>query len=441
MKAAERLATAIRFQTVSLQEPATPSPTVFRAFHEFLDSGYPHVHRMLETEVVNSSSRLYTWAGSDPALKPVLFSAHLDVVPAETEALWSRPPFSGAIEGDYVWGRGALDDKPAVLGVLEGAEALIASGFRPARTIFFAFGHDEEVGGNAGAAKIASVLRSRGVALEAVLDEGQAIVDGVVPSAAKPVAMIGTAEKGRATFELIARAPGGHAAIPVATSAIGILCAALQRVERTPMPARLTVPMRQLVGALAAHLPPARRLVGANLWLFEPLVLRRFAASPTANAAIRTTTAVTMLQSGTKDNMLPPEARALVNARILPGDSVAMVAEHLRAVVNDPRISIEPRTSEEPSPVSAIDTAVFRTLAATIGRVFPQVAVAPALVLAGSDAKHYVPLADDVYRFRPLRFGRDDLTRVHGIDERVAISDYEAAIRFYVELLRAVGGG
>ena len=436
--AAGRLAEAVRFRTVSPDDPRELSPRALLGFRDFLAASYPSVHRALTREVVNKYSLLYTWRGTDTGRKPVLLMAHLDVVPVEpgTERDWTEPPFSGRIADGYIWGRGTIDDKSSVLGILEAVEFLVRRGFRPSRTVYLAFGHDEEARGHEGAEKIAALLKSRGVALEYLLDEGLVIADGLMPGLTTPVAMIGTAEKGWLTLELTATDAGGHSSMPPPHTAVGILATAIHRLEANPMPAAIEPPVTELFACVAQEMPFIPRMVLTNLWLFGPLVKHQLARSPATNAAIRTTTAVTIARGGTRDNVLPKSATAIVIFRILPGESTANVTEYSRRMIDDPRVTITSVKREEPTPVSGTDPASFRTLATTIRQIFPGVLVAPGLVIVRTDSAHFLIITDAAYRFRPLRLTPADLSRIHGTNERIAIDSYAALIAFYVQLLR-----
>ncbi len=435
--AARRLSESIRFRTISHFDRSNLDRAAYFAFHDFLARSYPRAHRVLARERVDELTLLYTWRGSDPSLAPVMLLAHQDVVPvpAGSEERWTRPPWEGTIADGFVWGRGTMDDKGNLMAQLEAVEMLAAHGFAPTRTILLGFGHDEEVGGT-GAQAVAALLESRGIRPDFVLDEGMAVIRGVIPGLEAPAALVGVAEKGYLSVRLTVRQPGGHSSTPPPHTAVGILATAIHRLERAPMPARLEGVSRALFDYLAPELPFSRRVIFANLWLFEPVVKRFLASSPGTNATLRTTTAVTMVSGSPKDNVLPNEAEAVVNFRVLPGDDVEGVLEHVRAAVGDERVEVAPLgTGSEPSPVSDPDSPSFALLQRTIGEIFPGALVAPALVLGGTDARYYTGVSDDVYRFGPYRFGPEDMGRAHGIDERVGVDDHADAIRFYVRLL------
>ena len=442
--AAERLAGSLRIRTISHEDPEAFDAEAFRGLHAYLQTAFPRVHSQLRRETVQTHSLLYTWEGSDPSLKPTLLAAHLDVVPVEpgTEQKWQADPFGGRIADGLIWGRGAIDNKSAVAGTLEAVEMLLGEGFRPARTVHLAYGHDEEVGGTAGAREIATLLKRRGVELEMVLDEGAVIGEGVLPGISDPVALIGIAEKGFVSVALTARTAGGHSSLPPRRSAIGILGAAVARLEEEPMVARLEGATRQLFDRIGPHLPFSQRVVFANLWLTRPLVMRRLEASPATNAMVRTTMAPTIFHAGTKDNVLPSHARAVLNFRILPGDSVADVVEHVRRVVDDGQIEIEiaGAFSAEPSAVSSTESQQFRMLERTIRSLTSEAIVTPYLVAVVTDARHYGDVSGNVFRFLPLRLTPADIQRMHGTDERLAVENYHGAVRFYRQLLLNAAG-
>ncbi len=441
--AAGRLAGALRFPTVSHEGGAQVESQAFLDLHRYLEQSFPKVHATLRREVVADYSLLYTWPGKDLKLPPILLMSHLDVVPVEpgTEKSWTHPPFSGDVADGYVWGRGALDDKVGVTAILEAIETLIGKGFQPQRTLLLAFGHDEEVGGPHGAAAIAALLGQRGVHPEFILDEGGAIVEGMVAGLDRPAALIGTAEKGSLSVELTAEEEGGHSSMPPPHTAIGRVAAAIAKLEDNPMPARIDGATRHSFEFLAPEMPFGQRLVLANLWLFGPLAKSQFAADPAGNARIRTTTAATIFQAGVKENVLPHEARAVVNFRILPGDTSESVLQHVRDTVG-PGIHVARRGSfiSEPSPESDVDAPAFRLLQTTLVQTVPHVIVAPNLLSGGTDTKHYAPLTRNVYRFLPIRLNGEDLARLHGTNERVGVESYGEAVRVYQQLIRNGAG-
>lgn len=437
---AHHLSEALAIPTVSLSSGGTPE--AFDQLDALLQRTFPRVHTTLVVEPVGHS-RIYRWTGRDPSLPPVLLLAHLDVVPVEpgTEAAWTHPPFSGAIADGFVWGRGAMDDKAAVVGLLEAIEGLLEVGFTPSRTVVLAFGHDEEVGGEAGAAAVAARLRAGGQRFAFLLDEGGAIFSGGLPGLAEPVAFVGIAEKGYASVELSLTSEGGHSSMPAPHGALGRLAEAVVRVEESPRPLSLQGPTRAMLETLAPHMSFGPRLAMANLWLLDDIVARVLATQPAANATVRTTTAPTMFEAGTADNVLPAHARAVVNFRILPGDTVEGVLAHVRETVDDPQIEVRCiGVCRDPSPVSPVDGDGFTVVRRAIAHVFPGVLVAPHLVVGGTDARHYAALSDEVYRFLPIRLDDADRKRLHGTDERIDVDGLADAVRFYATVITLAAG-
>jgi carboxypeptidase PM20D1 len=436
--AAERLAGAVRFETISFDDRPDASADAIFALHDYVARRFPRVHRALKLEKIGRFSLLYTWTGSDPALKPVILMAHQDMVPIApgSDAGWQHPPFSGDIADGFVWGRGSWDDKSNLLAVLEALEALVAAGATPRRTVLLASGHDEEVGGARGARQIAALLQARGTQLEFVIDEGQVILDGGTRGISRPVALIGLAEKGSLTLSLTAHAAPGHSSMPPRASAIGALSTVLDRLENDQMPARLAGVTRESLEAMAPEMGFVNRLALANLWLTAPIVQARLEGQPATNAMLRTTTALTVVNGGSKSNVLPARANALVNFRILPGDSMDSVEGHARKAVGDLPMELT-RVGEgrDPSPVSPSTSDGYRLIERTIREIFPGTVVAPGLVIAGTDSRYMSALSPNVYRFLPIRVGSGDMERFHGTNERVSIDNYVEAIRFFHRLI------
>lgn len=435
--AAGRLAEALRFPTLSWHEPERFDREAFHALHATLERSFPRVHAALSREKVGDFSLLYSWTGSEPTLPPVLLMAHQDVVPVApgTERDWTYPPFAGKIAGGFVWGRGALDVKSALTGILEAVEMLLSVGFRPRRTVYLAFGHDEEVGGREGNARIAALLKERGVRLEYVLDEGGQIADGIVPGLRGPAAFVGIAEKGFLNVELIARGEAGHSSMPPREPAAALLGRALARLADAPFPVRLDFTAR-MFAHLGNRLSFGRRLLFANLRLFAPLAAHILSRAPKMNASLRTTVAPTLLRGGIKENVLPAEVSANLNLRIIPGETVAGTIEGLRRRISDDRLAIVPRPGgTEPSPVSTVGSPAWTMLRRTILEVAGDVSVAPFLVVGATDSRYYAPLSDNVFRFLFNRLGPDDLKRIHGTDERIGVDNYAEAVAFYHRLL------
>jgi carboxypeptidase PM20D1 len=436
--AAKRLAGAIAFRTVSGLDSAASNAAEFDKLHAYLAEQFPKVHATMKKEVIGNKALLYTWTGSDPAAQPIALMAHQDMVPISpgTEKAWQVDPFGGVIQDGFIWGRGTLDNKGNLFAQMEAAELLIAGGFQPWQTIYFVMGDDEEVNGLHGALPIAELLKSRGVRLEWVLDEGLLVLDGVLPGLAKPAALIGLAEKGYGTFFLSLDAAPGHSSMPPAHSAIGTMGAALARLEAHPMPGAIRGVAGQMFDTLAPEMGGLNRFMLTNLWLTAPLVQSQLEKSPSSNAMLRTTTALTIVRAGNKDNVLPGRVEAAVNFRILPGDTLDSVEAHLKSALGNDAIQVRryPGNSE-PSPVSPVDSTGYRSIEQAVRQVFPDAVVAPGLMTAATDSRHFSLVIDAVFRFSPFRAKSEDLARFHGTNERIAISGYGEMIQFYHQLL------
>ena len=182
-------------------------------------------------------------------------------------------------------------------------------------------------------------MRARGVALEYVLDEGMNIFDGIIGGLSSPVALIGIAEKGYLSLRLSVQTPGGHSSIPPADNAIGMVSRALQKLDDAPFPPSCAARLARCWNIIGPEMSWPKKFALANLWLFEPLVKRQLTTSPLTNASVRTTLAPTMFNAGVKENVLPSHAKAVVNLRLLPGETIAGTIERVRRVIDDDRIA------------------------------------------------------------------------------------------------------
>lgn len=442
---AEHLASMIRCETVSNLEGAAPNRSAFLQLHRAIERWYPRLHEFLIRDYVNEYSLLYTWQGTRPDLPAVLLSAHLDVTPIDPSGAdaWEHPPFAGDVVDGYVWGRGALDFKSHLVTLLDAVEYLLVAGYRPERTVYLAFGHDEELGGRSGAAAISQMLQDRGVELAAVLDEGGFILaPGLLPAVDEPVALVGTGEKGNLILHLTVEAPPWHSALPPRETAVGILARAIHRLESHPLPVRMRY-VQQSYRSLGLFASPGIQFLFANRWLFGGMLRRSLERSPEIDAAIRTTTAATLVRGGIKENVLARRAEAAVNFRLLPDDSVEKVCEHVMRVIDDPRVQVRvvPEGAWDAPPVSPTDSAAYQGLEEVIRRTFNNIPVAPFLSPAASDSRHYAPLSENIYRFTPYLLSEDDIRRIHGIDERIRVEMLGRMVHFFVELIRTWAGG
>lgn len=436
----QHLAAAIQFQTISYQDPTQFNSEEFRSLHTYLEEIFPRVHITLKKEIINNFSLLFTWQGSDKGLKPVLLMAHQDVVPAThgTENVWDYTPFGGRIADGYVWGRGALDCKSALFGILEAIEILLKEGFEPRRTVYIAFGHDEEKGGTYGAARIAELLNSREIKLEYVLDEGGLIAQDIIPGISNPIALVGIAEKGYVSLELTVEGEGGHSSMPPQHTSVGILSRAITRIEDNPFPANLTF-LSQFFEYAGQEMPFARKIIFANIWFFGSLVEKMLSKIPELNASIRTTTAATMFSGSPRENVLPVKASSVVNFRIMPGDSITSVINYVKRTIDDYHVNVRIKDfRSEPSPVSDICSSSYAVLRKTIHQVAGDnnLVVAPYLNVGATDSRYFYQLSENIYRFLFYTITPDDLKRIHGTNERISVENYYQLIRFYYQLIR-----
>lgn len=435
---AENLGQAIRFRTISEQDTAAIDYSQFQQLHEFLRSTYPRVFAELQVEQINQHSLLLRWAGSGSQDLPILFTAHMDVVPIEpgTDADWSYPPFDGVVADGKIFGRGALDDKVGLIGLLEAVEQLLAEGFTPRRTVVFAFGHDEEIGGRAGAMAIAQRLRELDMHFEWMVDEGGLLLSDHPLVKDKPVAMVNVAEKGYLTLTLVATGEGGHSSTPPQVSTIGRLSAALSRIEQNPFPMRLVGPVKAMLETLGPHAGQPSEFIFSHLWFTGPLVEYKMSQDRFSNPYVRTTTALTMINAGVKENVVPQRAEAKVNFRLLPGDTPDYVVATIKGIVNDEKIEISYDQWSNVPPVADYAASGYAVIKNATEAVYPNAVVTPSLLSGATDTRHYIDLVDNMYRYHGMLLASSQAKGVHGTDEYIGVESFEASIKIAKQMIQ-----
>lgn len=413
----------------------------FEQFVRLLEELYPLVHEHLERERLTDFGLLYRWPGRSAPSEPVVLMAHYDVVPVDASDPWSYPPFEGRIADGSVYGRGVLDDKGPLLVLLEAVENLLAQGFTPARDVMLSLGGNEESFGDA-ARVIADTLRERGITPWLVLDEGGALTDAPLPFVTGLAAMVGVGEKGIATLRLTAASDGGHASVPPPLTAVGRVARAIARLTPATFPARtpraVTRMLRVFAGRSRGIGRPLYRLFAAWPWLNA----RVFAAlGGEAAALVRTTVAPTMLTGGTASNVLPSQASATVNLRLALGETVAGAVRRVRRRIRDPLVTIEVIDGNDASPESATDTAPFAHLVQAVRVSHPEAATVPYVTMAATDSRYFHRYFPAVFRFAPLTMNAAQRAAIHGVDERVDISELVRGERFYRALIESLPAG
>lgn len=438
--AVERLSKLIQLKTVTCNDFSQVDMEEHRKIERFFKDNFPKVFKTLNMEKLNDFAYIFRWQGKNKGTKPVLFMAHFDVVPAQ-DAGWHKPPFSGEVSEGYIWGRGTLDTKSSLLGILEAAEKLLENDYTPENTIYFAFGGDEEIMGLRGAVNMVKYFQQQNISFEWILDEGSIIIKNMLTLTARPLALIGIAEKGFANVKLTARASAGHASMPPDHTAAGLIARAIYRLEKKPFPVHLTKTVKGFLKSLIPHVSFPLALVFSNLWLFAPVVKLIFAKSPTPAAMVRTTQAATVLKGSKKDNILPDIAEAVINVRILPGDTKTEVLKRMKRVIDDKSVAIAFTDEKDASnPVSESESkgSGYDKIKKTMGKVYPEAIAVPFLVTATTDSRHYKVITDNIYRFVPMVLTGNDIKKIHGFNESISIENYNLIINFFTELMKTI---
>jgi len=433
--AIRHMSEAIQIPTISYSDTSAIDTAAFKAFNSFIERAYPLIHQHLEKTFIRQFSIVLEWKGQNASLAPFILMGHYDVVPVEQAALnkWTVPPFSGTITDSCIWGRGAADDKSGVIARLEATEAMLRKGFAPQRTIFLCFGHDEETGGGSAEAVVRYMQQKR-IRAEMVLDEGGEITANKIKDVKRPIAVIGVAEKGYASYELTVDKEGGHSSMPDKETAIDILAAALHKLRTKTRPSKITPPVREFLHRIGGSSDIfLNKMAASNMWLFEWMVKKEIARQPEGNAMLRTTIVPTILESGVKDNVVPSQAKAIVNSRILPGETAETVEAFIRKTIGDGRVGIKKvnRSDTDPSAATSIESAAFKRVESAAYKNIPNVIPAPYLMIGATDSRYYRPISDGVVNFLP----QTDSKGYHGINERLPILDLQRSINFIMTII------
>ena len=432
--AVDALAELVRCKTVSYTDHSLEDDAEFEKLIAKLPGLYPHVFKTCDFQQLPDRALLFKWPGKQAGESAVLM-AHYDVVPVNEEN-WDKPPFDAIIADGVMWGRGTLDTKVTINGVLYAANHLIAEGFQPEHDIYFAFSGGEEVSGK-GAPNIVSWFEAQGITPAMVVDEGGAVVQNVFPGVKEPCGLIGIAEKGMINAQFRCMSAGGHASAPKPHTPVGILARACAKVENKPFQAHIEGPAAQMFDTLGRHSTLLYRIIFANMWCFGWVIdLLGKTSGGEMNALVRTTVAFTQMQGSSAANVIPPEAKMVANMRLNPADSVESALNYLRETVNDKDVEITALESSEPSRVSTTDCEGWNRVSAAVAETWRGCLVAPYLMVQCSDSRHYGRISDKVYRFSAMDLTSEERATIHGNNERIRLETIGKAVEFYIRLMK-----
>ncbi|MDO9511488.1 MAG: M20/M25/M40 family metallo-hydrolase [Bacteroidales bacterium] len=432
-----RLQKAIQYKTLSFTDTSNNLTSEFDGFHAFLFKQFPAVFKTMTKRTFNHHALLLHWKGRNESLSPLVLLAHQDVVNVNDSA-WKYPPFSGKIVDDFLWGRGTLDDKGSLMAILEACEKLITENYQPQRSIFLAFGDDEEING-VGAKQISAWLQSQKIEPYMVIDEGLVITEGIVPMTNQPVALIGTSEKGYLSLRITATSDGGHSSTPKSPNSIELINLYTQKLCAELSNSTICKPVEDFMDWLGPELAWPEKVIFANRWLTQPIITGIYRNSPSGNALVTTTCTPTVLSAGNEDNVVPQTAFAILNLRLLPGTTIENVLDQAHSIIKDEEISIRIEgNAYNPARVSSASGPEFNYLAGIIRSTFPDALVMPNLMLASSDSRNYSEISKNVFRFAPYRLNENAIDGIHGNNERISVSDYRKMPVFYYQLMKSL---
>ena len=432
-RAVRHLSEMIKCKTISDRNKENELPEEFEKFKKILPEMFPTVFSRCKYIEIGDRGILFKWEGKKHGA-PTVLMAHYDVV-SVVEELWEKPAFDGIVEDGYLWGRGTLDTKGTLNGILEAAETLISEGFVPENDIYFAFGGDEEINGH-GSPDIVNYFKEEGITPALVVDEGGAVVENIFPGVKRPSALIGINEKGMLNLEYSVKGVGGHSSSPAPHTPVGKLSAACVKVENHPFKFRITYPAKKMFDTLGRHSTFLYRIIFANLWLFSPILnMITKKSGGELNAIVRTTVAFTQMEGSKGMNVIPPQAKMVSNLRLLPGDTMNSALEYIKKTVNDDSVEIKIINGMNPSRISVTECEAFERLSLAVNETWQRAIVSPYPMVACSDARHWGEISDKVYRFSAMELSTNERGLIHGNNERVSVETVGKTVEFFIRLI------
>lgn len=433
-KAVHDLAEMIKCKTVSNRDASLDDQAEFDKFEALLPQLFPAVYSKCSFEKVGTRGLLLRWKGKSPDA-PSVFMSHYDVVSVE-EKDWEKPAFDGVVDNGVLWGRGTIDTKGTLNGILQAAESLINEGFVPKNDIYFAFGGNEEVNGD-GSYGIVQLFKERGITPGLVIDEGGAVCTGVFPGVSSPIALIGIAEKGMVNVEYTVKGGGGHSSSPKSGGPVSRLSSACLKVEKASFKYTVSAPTKQMFDLVGRHSTFLYRVLFANLWCFGP-VLSLYAklSGGEMNAIVRTTTAFTQMEGSKGVNVIPPVAKMASNHRIIPGETVESTVAHIKKAVKDDKVEVTVINGNNPSVISRTDCEAYDRVRSSVAETWQDAIVTPYLMVAGSDSRHWGEISDKVYRFSAMALTKEERGYIHGNNERIPFATISRTVEFFERLMR-----
>lgn len=434
-KLTEILQGAVRIPTITPLHPGDDMSS-FLKYHKYLQDSFPEIFKIADLTIINKYSLIIKIEGTEKNLLPIAFLAHQDVVPATMEG-WEVEPFSGDIKEGCVYGRGSQDMKCQMISALFAMETLLKERKLPRKTIYFCFGHDEESTGMEGAHNIAKYLEDNNIKFEFILDEGGTITDGSLLGIDGKIALIGTCDKGYADFKITSTKDGGHGASPKKVSSVDMIAKAITKLNKHPMKAYRSVPLRITLKNLAPYMKPLYKFLFVNSDILSPLLKPVLSAvNPLTNSILRTTIAFTKLEGSTAPNVIPVKASAVMNVRINAGETSSDVIHHIKKVIGKEYEIEEYNKTFEPTRISPSEgDPIFDTIKGCIKDVYHGIIVSSYPFIGATDSKHYENVSEHLYRFTPFEVDFSDSKRIHGLNERCHIDRLYLADQFFRRLI------
>ncbi len=424
MKYAEDLGKMIRCKTVSVE--GSFDDTEFKKLREVVSELFPNIHKTAEKMTFGDDCWIYKIEGKDKS-RNIMVMSHHDVVAAEGE--WLHPGFCGEVFDGNIWGRGTVDTKTPLFAEFQAIEELLSEGFTPECNLYIGSSHNEEIGGD-GVPLALEYFKKEGIEFEAILDEGGAVISPPLAGIKCNCAMMAVHEKGRCTMELTAKDSGGHKGLAASTTTpVTRMAAFITEINtKNVFIRRLHPQVREMFIHLAPYCPAPLKLVFANLWFFEKILIKII---PKMNAQAASMLGTTGTFNEIVKNKGDKECKSKIFLRSVDKGDFEKDVLKIKEIAE--KYGVEVKETEDNYHYNPADLKhpVFNYTKKCVNEIFPDVAVAPYILPAGTDARHLCEICKCVIRFAPIVMNDSQFASVHSQNENISVKAVGNAVAFY----------
>ena len=435
-EALNRYSGGLKIQTISNSNYKETNFAEFDKFIVYLKNTYPILFSKAEFVQINKYNLVFKIKGQNNNLKPNLLTAHYDVVGVKDDKGWKQPPFAGYYDDEYILARGTLDDKSSFFAILEATNELLKNNFKQQADLYLAFSHCEETGSKEGAPSVIEYFKKNNIQFATALDEGGRVIN----KNDKYYAFVGTSEKGRLLTKITTFGTGKHASTPDSNSATEKLAKLIIKFNNQNYNTQMSNDIYQYYLSTFDSYNFSTKYLLANKDIFKNILYKELSKRAEDNARINSTFAITILEASNTANVISNNASMIMDIRILPIHKSEDIKKYIEKTIyktfNKDEVKIEYIDLMEPCKSSPINTIEYKLLEDDIHSIFPDIKIAPYMVLGATDAREYSKVADNTYRFLPIILSYEEASLMHADNEKISLQNWARMIEFYTNFIK-----